>query len=195
MSNDIKDFEPEQLYTLSDSEQIRAYVHPARILLLRLLAKERRTISSVARENGVHPANITHHFKALEKAGLVRLVAKIDTGRNLEKYYRAIAYNFIVKPEAQHSTNQCALALSILRDNLSLAIKTAENNESQKILALLGTARLSSKDIDKFIKRLNGLIGEFKKSDSTDGTAYTLNLSLYPNDSGNITTPGAEILL
>lgn len=198
MYNNIIDFEPEQLHTLTGSEQIKAYVHPTRIMLLRLLAKERRTISSIAKENGVHPANITHHFRLLEKAGLIRLVGKRDTGKNLERYYRAIAYNFIVRPEAKHGrkdTNKKALALSILKDNLSVAIKTVKDDDGDNVLALLNVTRLTPEDVKKLMKRLNGVVSEFRKYDSPDGKLFTINVSLYPNDTSSMTPPGEEIIL
>jgi len=198
MYNNITDFKPEQLLTLTSSEQIKAYVHPTRIMLLRLMAKEKRTISGIAKENGVHPANITHHFKLLEKAGLIRLVEKKDTGKNLEKYYRAIAYNFIVKPEAASGgkkTNKKALALLILKDNLSSAVKTVKDDDEDNVLALLGTARLIPEDVGKLTRRLKEVINEFKECDSAEGILYSINLSLYPGDVDSTTTPGEEIIL
>lgn len=198
MYNNISDFKPEQLLTLTSSEQIKAYVHPTRIMLLRLMAKEKRTISGIAKENGVHPANITHHFKLLEKAGLIRLVEKKDTGKNLEKYYRAIAYNFIVKPEAASGgkkTNKKALALLILKDNLSSAVKTVKDDDEDNVLALLGTARLIPEDVRKLTTSLKEVINEFKECDSAEGIPYNINLSIYPGDVDSTTTPGEEIIL
>jgi DNA-binding transcriptional ArsR family regulator len=198
MYNNINDFKPEQLHVLTDSEQIKAYVHPTRITLLRLLAKERRTISSIAGEQGVHPANITHHFRLLEKNGLIRLVGKKDTGKNIEKYYRAIAYNFIVNPDAEQGgkgVNKNALALSILRDNLAVAVKTVSQNADNDVLALLGGSRLTPEDIRKMTEKLNGIIREFKDYDSPNGIPYNLNLSIYPNDISYTSLPGQEIIL
>jgi DNA-binding transcriptional ArsR family regulator len=195
MYNDITDFEPEQIYTLTNTEQIKAYVHPTRIMLLRLLANEKRTISSVARENGVHPANITHHFKLLEKTGLIHLVEKRDTGKNLEKYYRAVAYNFVVKPEAgpaRTGLNKKALGLAILRDNLSAAIKTADKDDEDNVIALLGVSRLTPEDAERLTKKVNELLVDFRKSDSPDGKPFTLNLSAYPSDFFSVTQTGEE---
>ena len=136
----------------------------------------------MAKELNVHPANLTHHFKLLEKVGLIRLVEKRDNGKNLEKYYRAIAYNFEVK-EIDGAMNKKALALSILKNNLSVGIDTIKKNDAPEVLALLSTARISPNDLSDFIEKINALLIEFKKRDSKDGLAYNLNLSLYPNDS------------
>jgi DNA-binding transcriptional ArsR family regulator len=175
MSNEI--FLPQKVHILKDDAQIKGYIHPTRITLLEILSSEKRTISSVAKELGVHPANITHHFKLLEKTGLIRLVEKRDTGKNLEKYYRAIAYTFEV---ASNSSNKSAIALSILKNDLSAAINNLKKSDPKKSIAFLATARISADRFDHFAINLENLINEFKKADSKGGEAYTINLSLYP---------------
>jgi DNA-binding transcriptional ArsR family regulator len=131
----------------------------------------------------VHPANITHHFKLLEKNGLIRLVEKRDIGKNIEKYYRAIAYAFIIKPSDASVTNKNALALSILKNDLSVAINTVEKEtDSKKIAALLSTAKIEPEKVQHFIGKLMNLVEEFKACDSSYGYVYNINLSLYPND-------------
>jgi DNA-binding transcriptional ArsR family regulator len=188
------DIIPKQIYTITDRDQIKAYVHPTRMMLLRMLAKERRTISGIAKELGVHPANITHHFKLLEKVGLIRIVEKRDTGRNLEKYYRAVAYDFLVRDEAGDHAGKKALALSILKDDLSAAIRTANDDDEREVLALLGTARLSKDNIEEFMKRLHELVRDFRERDSSEGYAYNLNISLYPNDIDCVSGPESKVL-
>lgn len=191
MNND--NFEPKKLYIITENTQIKGYVHPTRMVLLQMLAKEKRTISSIAKELNVHPANITHHFKLLEKVGLIYLVEKRDNGKNLEKYYRAIAYNFEVKPEDDREANKKALALSILKSDLAIAINTIKEDDSREVLALLGSAKLDPEDVKRFIKKLEGLLAEFKGYNSKDGTAFTINLSLYPNDTN--CTPQSRVII
>lgn len=174
-------FEPKQLHILTEAAQIKAYVHPVRMMLLQMLAREKRTISGIAREMNVHPANLTHHFKLLEKAGLIVLVEKRDTGKNLEKYYRSIAINFVTDASSAQNDDKKSLALSILKDNLSLAVNNVRDDDGKEVLALLGMAKLNAKDLNRFIKKLNGLMAEFSKCDSKGGTPYCMNLSLYPN--------------
>ena len=175
MSNDK--FLPQKLHVLKNDAQIRGYIHPTRMSLLEILSAEKRTISSVAKELGVHPANITHHFKLLEKTGLIRLVEKRDTGKNLEKYYRAIAYTFEVAP---CSSNKSAIALSILKNDLSATINNLKKSDPKKTMGFLATTRISADRFEYFAKTLENLINEFKKADSKGGEAYTINLSLYP---------------
>lgn len=179
-------FEPQELHLIVDDDQIKGYVHPTRMVILQMLALEQRTITSVARELNVHPANLTHHFKLLERVGLICLVEKRDNGKNLEKYYRAIAYHFEVKPKDNRPANKNALALSILKNDLETAINTVQADDGSEVLALLGTAKLGPEDIGSFIKKLEALFEEFKECDSKEGTVYAINLSLYPNETNSV---------
>ncbi len=174
--------EPKKFLVLVNNDQIRGYVNPTRMALLQLLGKGKRTISSVARELGVHPANITHHFKLLERVGLIRLVEKRDTGKNLEKYYRAAAYAFEIAPSDSRMANKKALGLSILKNDLSAAINTVQENDERKTIAFLATAKISPHMAGKFAAQLEKLVKDFKSHDSKAEEAYTINLSLYPSE-------------
>lgn len=191
--SDPFDLVPQRTVQLIDSDQVKAYVHPARITILGLLAKEKRTISGIARELVVHPANITHHFKLLEKTGLIQLVEKRDIGKTIEKYYRAVAYSYIVKLKKQTTANKKALALSILKDDLSVAAGAIGKDDKRPVIALLKTARLKEKDAILFSRRLKKLVDEFANHESDEGTPYNINLSLYPGDA--VYAPQKEITI
>ena len=174
-------FVPEQIKILSTKQHIKAYVHPVRMSIVDLLAEKKLTISEIAKKFGVHPATITHHFKLLDRVGLIKLVEKRDTGRNLEKYYRAVALNFEIKLRKDKSVNRKALGLSILRNSLSTAIRDVKDWDSKPVIALLERTRIKSKDIPKFQKKLMSLLEEFRSFDSRSGEAYTLSVGLYPD--------------
>jgi DNA-binding transcriptional ArsR family regulator len=173
---------PKKVEVLTTQSQIKAYVHPTRIAILRMLAEKKRTVSSVARKLNVHPANITHHFKLLEKAGLIQLVEKRDIGRNIEKYYRSIAHNFVVNFDRSKRIDKKALALSILRNDLSGAISRVKRGGKKEIIAAIKVSRISPRDIKTLEKKVKKLIKEFSQRDSGKGSAYTLNISIYPNE-------------
>ena len=190
MSNLI-DFTPEPNQILINDEQIRAFVNPTRMTILTMLAREKCSVSVIARRFKVHPANLTHHFKLLEKAGLIKLVEKRDTGKNLEKLYRAVAIHFTIGPTGDIQ-NKKVLALSILRDNLTTATQTVgQAPPEQDVLAILKTVRISPKDLSKIERKLSDLAKSFEGSASSNGIGYSLNLSLYPTDVGDM--PAQEI--
>lgn len=171
-----------KLLVLKENSQIKAYVHPTRIAILRMLATRKRTVSNVAKELGVHPANITHHFKLLEKVGLIQLVEKRDIGKNIEKYYRSVARNFVVSFDKPGKSSKKALALSILRNDLSTAISTVRKDDKHEVIAVIKIARILPRDVKLLQKKIMKLIREFTQYDSVKGTAYTMNISVYPNE-------------
>jgi DNA-binding transcriptional ArsR family regulator len=166
---------------LRDDEKIKSYVHPVRMTILKKLAEKKRTVSDIAREIVVHPANITHHFKLLEKTGLIVLVEKKDTGKNIEKFYRSIAYDFIVDTDDK-KLNKKSLSLSILKSNLESAIIKTNRDESEEVLALLRNVKLSSSDFQKLKKKLVKMIKEMKNSKSKSSKSHSINISVYPDD-------------
>lgn len=171
-----------KLLVLKENSQIKAYVHPTRIAILRMLATRKRTVSNVAKELGVHSANITHHFKLLEKVGLIQLVEKRDIGKNIEKYYRSVARNFVVSFDKPGKSSKKALALSILRNDLSTAISTVRKDDKHEVIAVIKIARILPRDVKLLQKKIMKLIREFTQYDSVKGTAYTMNISVYPNE-------------
>ena len=180
MTNDT--FKPKKLLMLTGSSQIKAYVHPTRIAILRMLARKKRTVSNIAKELGVHPANITHHIKLLERVGLIQLVERRDIGRNIEKYYRSAARNFVVSFDKSGRSSKKILALSILRNDLSTAISTIRKDDQREIITLIKIARILPRDIKPLQEGIMKLVREFAQYDSAKGIAYTINISVYPNE-------------
>ncbi len=86
---------PDQ-YQLESIEQMRAMADDLRLRILELLAHDAMTVTEVGRQLGV-PTNKTHyHVRELERVGLVRQVETRERGGVLEKYFRAVARDFIV---------------------------------------------------------------------------------------------------
>ncbi len=88
---------PERDLTVIEHEgQIKALSNPERVRILTLLIERPGTAKQVADWIGGTRGRVHYHVKELEKAGLVRIVAKVEKGGVLEKYYRAVARNFYV---------------------------------------------------------------------------------------------------
>ena len=178
----MTNIKPTKIKELHKQAEIKAYVHPTRMHILRLLAVRKRTVSSIARDLGVHPANITHHFKLLEKTGLIRLVERRDIGKNIEKYYRSVARNFYVNLDALRPVSKKALMLSILRNNLTCGINTIQRNDKQEIIAMIKIARMQPGDIALLHRKIKKLVRDFTGRTSKKGSVYTLNISVYPGE-------------
>ncbi len=76
--------------------QIKALSNPERARILTLLIERPGTAKQVADWIEGTRGRVHYHIKELEKAGLVELVAKVEKGGVVEKYYRAVARNFYV---------------------------------------------------------------------------------------------------
>jgi DNA-binding transcriptional ArsR family regulator len=174
---------PEQqpAFEITTAKQQKAYFHPVRMKILNFLTRERLTISQTAERLKVHPANITHHFRVLQSAGLIRLVEERDIGRVIEKYYQAVATLFDSRPPEGSVKSVNRKGLSLLRDDLSASINLLKADDSEEVFGQIESARIDAKTFLSFAKRLRALIEEFENSAVQDGTTYALNLSLYPH--------------
>ncbi|MCB1138461.1 MAG: helix-turn-helix domain-containing protein [Leptospiraceae bacterium] len=178
-----------KLQRITSELQARAYLHPRRIEILKLLQSP-ATLSQVAAQLEVHPANLSHHFKKLQKARLIALVEERDLGRVVEKYFQAVALRF--EMPAGNIESGAARALLTLQQALSEAISGMESDE-QRAIALLRRARLREEEVEHFFSRLQLLVqdlenasaraempGADKKVPADGRRTFEINASIYP---------------
>jgi putative molybdopterin biosynthesis protein len=84
----------EPLYRIQNFDQLKIISDARRLEILRLLMAEPLTLSQLGQLVGQHPAQVRHHLKLLEGAGLVELVGTRLVRGFVEKYYRAQAHAF-----------------------------------------------------------------------------------------------------
>jgi DNA-binding transcriptional ArsR family regulator len=168
--------------TLSTEAEISAYLHRARMAILDVLRDGPATSTRIAARLGVHPANLTRHIRVLEEAGLVALVEKRDTGRNLEKYYAATARRFRVAPDTSDLTAPHKVALTFARSELSAALVRLPDEAPGPVTALVLRANVAPDVAMAFAEQLAGLADRFAAADGGDGRAFNLVLALYPGD-------------
>ncbi len=179
IAND-SDMSNETHRTLTTEAEISAYLHKARMAILEALGGGRATASQIAARLGVHPANLTRHMHVLAEAGLVRLVEKRDTGRNLEKYYEAAAQSFDVAPEADRLSAPHKIALGFARSELSAALASVPDDADGMIQTHVLEARLSPQTVATFARELAALAARFAAADGGGAETYHLVLSLHP---------------
>lgn len=168
--------------TLSTEAEISAYLHRSRMAILDVLRGGPATTTQIAAALGVHPANLTRHVRVLREAGLVALVEKRDTGRNLEKYYVATARRFRVAPETAHLTAPHKIALTFVRSELSAALARLPDETTGPVTALVVGASVAPGMARAFAEELAGLAERFSAADRADGQPCQLVLALYPGD-------------
>ncbi len=167
-----------QLKIISSEKEKKAFLHPLRSEILQILSQEQMTISQIAKLRNVHPANLTHHFKKLESAGLIFLAEERDIGRVVEKYYLATAKSFSIEQEVDGAG---AKVLDFLRNDLEQNMKRLKQNDSDNLIGLIKLSRIKDSDFTIFSQKLNDLIEEFSSVDCDEGETYGLNVSLYPH--------------
>ena len=167
--------------TLTTDAEITAFLHRTRMAILETVKERPATASQIAATLGVHPANLTRHIRHLKDAGLITLVEKRDTGRNLEKYYLAAASSFDVAPEADNLKASHKIGLAFARSDLSAALALVPDHEMRPVVSLVKSARIALKDIGHLQQAITALVDSFSSKEQEDGESYHLNISLYPS--------------
>lgn len=83
----------EDVYTLSDLDQVRVLADPLRLRILEALCQE-RTTKQVAESIDEKPTKLYHHVEALERVGLIHMTRTRQNRGTLEKYFLAVAKTF-----------------------------------------------------------------------------------------------------
>ncbi|KUO51655.1 MAG: hypothetical protein APF76_13535 [Desulfitibacter sp. BRH_c19] len=109
------------IYFLRDLATVKTVSDPQRLRILEHLICQRATVQQIAGMLQDTPAKIHYHVKELEKYGLIQLVKTIEKKGILEKYYRAVAYNFYIDQALGKffQENEAAALHTVTRDILS----------------------------------------------------------------------------
>jgi DNA-binding transcriptional ArsR family regulator len=153
-------FEPAPFLIVDSPEQLKAFTDPLRSRALTILAERAATNQQIARALGEPHAKVLHHVRYLLDAGLIRLVETRIKGGNVEKYYRAVARMFGVRPgrdlypdvvnaEIQALSQEVAASAAIWREK-----PDQPRWEGRR-------ARLNQERLDEFQTKLLDLIREY----------------------------------
>lgn len=148
--------------------------------IVRRLKKGPATASQIAAGLKVHPANLTRHIRILLNAGLIVLTETRTTGKNLEKYYEAVAESFVVNPDPGVLKAPHKLALQFALSDLTAAISELSEKDEDPVYAMIQGARIPKAKIKPLCKAIDKLIASFASSDTKTGEPYHLNISFYP---------------
>jgi len=189
----------DEIYTISDLEQVRVLADPFRLKLLGAFGGRPTTTKQVAQQLGEKPTKLYHHVEALKRVGLLALKETRPNRGTLEKYYQAVATRFQIggalfamgKTAEPMADETAAMLLSILdttRAELAGALNrsTGGSESCAENPAMVARVLLRGKParIEQFRDRLLALLDQFKaettglEPDKTD--AYGLTLAFYP---------------
>jgi DNA-binding transcriptional ArsR family regulator len=157
----MEEFKPAPVMIVEAPEQIKAFTDPLRIKVLRILAERAATNQQIADLLGEPHAKVLYHIRFLVDAGLIQLVDTQIKGGNVEKYYRALAYIFDLKPPQGNVDDDLALvqpALDTLWGDMIASVKMFPD-----YTAHIQTRRkqMTPERAAEFIKKLRDLLNEF----------------------------------
>lgn len=182
-------------FIISEPEQFKALSDRKRLNLLAILVEKKATVSQLAEEIGDIPANVHHHVKLLERAGLIRLVETREKSGILEKYYRAVAGRLTVEHDVGVYTDSSALVLDTVAAAVKKGIRTAIAGNGAQIFGTVEELYFAPGQLADFKERLAALLAEYagcteETAAPTVATApaleskcerYWLALALYPD--------------
>jgi len=83
-------------YEITTTQEFMAAMgDPRRMRILEILTKQQASATEIAKMIEESPQTTQYHVKVLEKVGLVELVAKREVRGAVEKFYRAVAEQFV----------------------------------------------------------------------------------------------------
>jgi DNA-binding transcriptional ArsR family regulator len=160
-------FTPAPVLVIEAPEQMKAFTDPLRVRVLRILADRAATNQQVADTLGEPHAKVLYHVRFLLDAGLIQLVDTQVKGGNVEKYYRAVAYIFDLRPPQGDAEGDLALvqpALDNLWHDMIASVKTYPD-----YTAHIQTRRkyMTPEKAAEFIEKLQELLKEYGWDDPT----------------------------
>jgi len=123
---------------------------------------------------------VGHHVKALEDAGLIRVVRARRVRAVVEKFYGRVARTFVfpVMPGMEEYDMPPFIAEALA--------EAREPGEGEEALMTLRHARIPLERAVEFSQRLVRLAEEFAGSPAGGATTYGLLIGIYPTDRASL---------
>lgn len=186
----------QDIYYITDIEQLKIFSDPLRIQIIRELADEPKTSKMISVILKLAPSKVNYHLTELERVGLVQIVKKELKNGIQQKFYSPIAkiislskVDEIVNDNQDHRVNQ-DFSHSI-KEVVSFSLKrTFELVEKLEVIdstfVHLGHNLLLSEEnrilLDSKINEINDFIATNNlTTDSENAEKVHLNLTYFPN--------------
>lgn len=171
------DYELDDVLVVEEPNQLRALADPFRGRIITLLRQRAASTTELAGALATPKGTVGHHLKALEKAGLVRVVRTRKVRALTEMYYGRVARLFVLKTDESmpDDLKRGAIAAMMLRQASDELIAAGVEKETSAILHV----RLAPEDVLRFQKRLNRLVADFQGAEVPDGEMHALAFALF----------------
>lgn len=186
----VPDYDLDDALQLTEPEQYRALFEPTRSLIVTLLSERAATTSEIAEALDRPKGTVGHHLKALEAAGLVRVVRTVPVRALVAKYYGRTARTFYYDDVGEASGEPQRVLGNAARE---ITEPTATGARGQAVVtANRRYARIPHERAQEWAERLNELMLEFEREPRGGGTTYAVVFGLYPADRRGLPAPDAD---
>ena len=156
------------LLDVTDTDQLRALGHPARMRLLLSVGADGATVSQLAARLGTNKGNVAHHLAVLEKAGLVRRGRTRTVRGGTEQYFERVARR--IRTPGGAASGHTAALLQTVADEVDAAPGDP--------LLHLRRLRMSPQQAAALAAHLDRLVGELPEGRATD-PLYSVLIGAY----------------
>lgn len=187
-----------EVAVIGDAAAAEASLDPMRARLLAELV-EPASATMLAARVGLARQKVNYHLRALERHGLVELVAQRRKGNVTERMMRATAASYVISPAALGAVQPdparapdrlsarwlLALAARLVRDVGELITESAKAGKRAPTFALDGEVRFASAaDRAAFVEELAtsvaALVGKYHDERAEGGRPYRLLAAIHP---------------
>lgn len=155
----MEPFEPQPFRVVTDPQQLKAFTDPLRVRVLNQLKQRAATNQQVAAALGEPHAKVLYHVRFLLDAGLIRLVDQRIKGGNVEKYYRAVARLFGLRPD--EDTAAAGLVGAAFEGVRQEVAASEQAWPDQPVSWETRRVRLPPARADEFYRRFTALVAEY----------------------------------
>lgn len=166
-------FEPAPIHTVDSPEQLKAFTDPLRNQILAILAERAATNQQVADQLGESQAKVLYHVRVLLHEGLIVLVDTRVKGGNVEKYYRAIAKVFALKPGADMFPALINTGLEVVRQEVAASVA---HWPDQKRWFETRAKHMTDEQVEEFKRRIHEVIERFWDEVTEDNDAPLIGM-------------------
>jgi DNA-binding transcriptional ArsR family regulator len=169
------DYEAADTLIVAEPAQLKAIADPFRTQLIQLLRDRARSTQELSEELSVPKGTVGHHLKVLEAADLIRVVRTRKVRAVTEKFYGRTARLFLFQTEDPADSR--ALSAVTLR-------QAAGEVEVAALVTGFGLvrARLTQKDRERFERRAQKLLEDFRSADTPGGTPSSLTAGIWATE-------------
>jgi DNA-binding transcriptional ArsR family regulator len=174
------DYATADVLLVRQPEQLKALADEVRSRIIVLLREHARSVTELADRLDMPKGTVAHHVKVLEQAGLLKVVRTRKVRALTENYYGRTARLFLYDSNDGESADE-------VRDIVAISLRVAAdeilplNYTDPDAIACSGVlrVRLNKKDAERFNRRLDKLMEEFRAAEDPNGVPFGLALAMY----------------